>query len=77
VRKQHDTRLYVLCKDGRGYYHEESFHISAQVMCGGKIFNLEDFAPICKEDCYIALPGQERELEKYLKKIGQQSKLHF
>jgi hypothetical protein len=74
VKKQHDTRLYVLCEDSRGVYHEKSLHKSAEVTCGGKTFKMEDYENICKEDCYIAFPGQERELEKYLKKIGQQRK---
>jgi len=69
VRKQHDTRVFILCKDSRGEYYEKSLHKSAQVICGEKIFNLENFATICKEDCYIAFPGQEKELENYLIKL--------
>jgi hypothetical protein len=74
VRKQHDTRVFILCKDSQGKYYEKSLHKSADVICGGKTFKMEDFANICKEDCYIAFPGQEKELEKYLKKIRQQKK---
>jgi hypothetical protein len=77
VKKQHDTRVFILCKDCQGKYYEKSLHKSAEVTCGGKTYRLEDFAPICRDDCYIAFPGQERELEKYLKKIGQPSKLNF
>ena len=40
VRKQHDTRVFILCKDSRGEYYEKSLHKSAQVICGEKIFNL-------------------------------------
>ena len=69
VRKQHDTRVFILCKGSRGEYYENSFHKSAQVICGGKTFNLEDFTTICKPDCYIAFPGQEKELENYLKEL--------
>jgi hypothetical protein len=68
VRKQHDTRVFILCKDKQGQYFEKSFHKSEQVICGGKTFKLEDFVTICKTDCYIAFPGQEKELENYLKK---------
>ncbi len=72
VRKQHDTRVSILCKDNQREYYEKSLHKSAEVTCGGKTFKMEDLANICKGDCYIAFPGQERELEKYLKKTGQQ-----
>jgi hypothetical protein len=71
VRKQHDTRVFILCKDGQGKYYERSLHKSAQLICGGKTFKLEDFANICKGDCYIAFPGQEKELKKYLKKLKE------
>ncbi len=64
--KQHDTRVLVVCKDGQGRYSTKSLHKSARVTCGGLTFRLEDFAKIC-EDHYVALPGQEKELEKYLK----------
>ena len=68
ARKQHDTRLFILCKDSEGQYYEKSLHKSAQVVCAGKTFKMEDFAMICKSDCYVAFPGQEVELENYLKK---------
>jgi len=67
VRKQHDTRVFILCKDRRGKYYEKSLHISDQVNCGGKTLKLEDVVNICKADCYIAFPGQEKELENYIK----------
>jgi hypothetical protein len=69
IRKQHDTRVFILCKDSQGEYYEKSLHKSAQVICGGKTFKLKDYTSICKTDCYIAFPGQEKELEKYLKKL--------
>ncbi len=75
VRKQHDTRVFILCKDSRGEYSERSLHKSAQVICGGKTFKLEDFVNICKTDCYIAFPGREKELEDYLKKLKKSENL--
>ena len=74
VRKQHDTRVFILCKDSQGKYYERSLHKSAQVICGWKTFKLEDFANICKGDCYIAFPGQEKELKRYLKKLKKREK---
>jgi hypothetical protein len=67
VRKQHDTRVFILCEDSRGNFYEKSLHKSGHVICGRKTFNLKDFAKACKRNCYIAFPGQEKELEKYLK----------
>jgi hypothetical protein len=71
LRKQHDTRFFILCKNGRGEYYEKSLHKSDQITCGEKTFQLEDFENICKTDCYIAFPGKEKELSKYLKKMGK------
>jgi hypothetical protein len=48
IRKQHDTRVFLLCKDSRGEYYEKSLHKSAQVTCGGKTFKIEEFATSCK-----------------------------
>jgi hypothetical protein len=69
VRKQHDTRVVLVCKKSNGQYLEKSLHISQSVNCGGSIFKLEDFVKIEKEDRYIAFPGQENELKKYLIKV--------
>ena len=71
ARKQHDTRVVVVCKDGNGQYLEKSLHISQSVTCGSSIFKLEDFAKLQTADRYIAFPGQENELKKYLTKIDQ------
>jgi hypothetical protein len=69
IKKQHDTRVFILFKDSRGDYHEKSFHESAEVICGGTKFKMKDFKRICKTDCYIAFPGQEKEIERYLIKF--------
>ena len=69
VKKQHDTRVVIVCKDGNGQYLEKSLHISQSVNCGKAIFKLEDFAKSKTEDRYIAFPGQENELKKYLIKV--------
>jgi hypothetical protein len=69
VKKQHDTRVVIVCKQTNGQYLEKSLHISQSVTCGGSIFKLEDFVKIGKDDRYIAFPGQEKELKKYLIKV--------
>jgi len=69
ARKQHDTRVVVVCKNRNGQYIEKSLHVSQSVTCGGATFELKDFTNIKKEDQYIAFPGQENELMKYLKKL--------
>lgn len=69
--KQHDTRVVVVCKDSQGQYHKKSLHKSERVTCGDLTFRLEDFAKIC-DDRYVAFPGQERELEEYLKALNEQ-----
>jgi hypothetical protein len=69
ARKQHATRIFILCKDSHGEYYVKSLHNSCRVICGKRTLNLEDFATHCKNDCYIAFPGQEKELQIYLKKM--------
>ena len=69
ARKQHDTRVVIVCKDGNGQYSEKSLHISQSVTCGGSTYKLEDFAKLQMADRYVAFPGQEKELKKYLTKI--------
>jgi len=64
--KQHDTRVLVVCRDSQGQYLKKSLHKSERITCGDLTFRLEDYAKIC-EDHYVALPGQEKELERYLK----------
>ena len=66
LMKQHDTRVVIVCKKNNGQYLEKSLHISESVKCGGAIFKLKDFAKLEKESRYIAFPGQENELKKYL-----------
>jgi hypothetical protein len=73
VIKQHDTRLLVVCKDSQGHYSEKSFHNSENVTCGGVTLKMEDYAKICKQDCYIALPGEKEELEEYLNKMKKKN----
>ncbi len=34
ARKQHDTRVVVVCKNGKGRYLEKSLHKSESVTCG-------------------------------------------
>ncbi len=68
--KQHDTRVVVVCRDSQGQYHKKSLHKSEMVTCGDLSFRLEDFAKIC-DDHYVALPGQEKELEAYLKQADE------
>ncbi len=63
--KQHDTRVVVVCKGSQGQYYTKSLHKSERVTCDNLTFRLEDFGKIC-EDHYVAFPGQEKELEKYL-----------
>lgn len=67
--KQHDTRVVVVCRGSQGQYYTKSLHKSESVTCGDLTFRLEDFAKIC-DDHYVALPGQEKELEAYLKQAG-------
>jgi hypothetical protein len=71
AKKQHDTRVLLVCKDGKGQYLEKSLHISQSVTCGGSTFKLEDFAKLQMADQYVAFPGQENELKKYLTKNEQ------
>ena len=71
ARKQHDTRVVIVCKDGNGQYSEKSLHISQSVTCGGSTYKLKDFAKLQTADRYVAFPGQENELKKYLTKIEQ------
>jgi hypothetical protein len=61
--------VVVVCRDSQGQYSKRSLHKSERVTCGDLTFRLEDFAQIC-EDHYVALPGQERELEEYLKTVA-------
>ncbi|MCX5888633.1 MAG: hypothetical protein NTY36_04185 [Deltaproteobacteria bacterium] len=68
--KQHDTRVVVVCRDSQGQYYKKSLHKSEKVTCGDLSFRLEDYAKIC-DDHYVALPGQEKELEAYLQKAGE------
>ena len=68
ARKQHDTRVIIVCKDGNGQYSEKSLHISQSVTCGGSTFKLEDFTKLQTADRYVAFPGQENELNRYLTK---------
>ncbi len=68
--KQHDTRVVVICRDSQGQYFKKSLHKSELVTCGDLTFRLEDFARIC-EDHYVALPGQEKEFEEYLRISGE------
>ena len=69
ARKQHDTRVVIVCRDSNGQYSEKSLHISQSVTCGGSTYKLEDFAKLQNADRYVAFPGQENELKKYLTKI--------
>ena len=71
ARKQHDTRVVIVCKDGNGQYLEKSLHISQSVTCGGSTYKLEDFVKLQKEKRYVAFPGQENELKKYLTNVDQ------
>jgi hypothetical protein len=64
--KQHDTRVVVVCRDSQGHYYKKSLHKSESVTCGDSTFRLEDFAKI-GENQYVAFPGQEKELEAFLK----------
>ena len=70
VKRQHDTRVLLICKDKQGKYHEESIHTSRSVTCGKTTFKLNDFAKMKQQDSYIAFQGQENELRKYLKAKG-------
>jgi hypothetical protein len=72
ARKQHAARIFILCKDSHGEYYVKSLHRSCRIICGKRTFKLEDLASHCKKNCYIAFPGQEKELAIYLKKIEHQ-----
>jgi hypothetical protein len=72
--KHHDTRVLVICKDSRGAFYKKSLHKSESVTCGDTTFKLEDFSRIGENDCYVAFPGQEKELELYLKLVQEQQK---
>jgi len=72
ARRQHDTRLLIICKDSQGHYYERSMHQSELVTCGNATFRCEDLAKIGETDCYIAFPGQEKEMLAYLKGKGEQ-----
>ncbi len=67
--KQHDTRVVVVCRDSQGQYSTKSLHKSARVTCGDLTFRLEDYGKIC-EDHYVALPGQEKEFEAFLRTLA-------
>jgi hypothetical protein len=69
--KQHDTRVVVVCRGSQGQYYQKSLHKSASVTCGELTFRLEDFANIGEKGHYVAFPGQEKELEAYLKKADE------
>lgn len=69
--KQHDTRVVVVCRGTQGQYYKKSLHKSERVTCGELTLRLEDFAKIC-DDRYVAFPGQEKELEEYLKYADEQ-----
>ena len=69
--KQHDTRVVVVCKGSQGHYYKKSLHKSESVTCGDATFRLEDFAKISETDRYVAFPGQEKELEAYLKQADE------
>ena len=71
ARKQHDTRVVIVCKDSNGQFSEKSLHISQSVTCGGSTYKLEDFAKLQMADRYVAFPGQENELNRYLTKNEQ------
>jgi hypothetical protein len=71
AKKQHDTRVIIICKDANGQYSEKSLHISQNVTCGGSTFKLKDFARLHNSDQYVAFPGQQEELQKYLTKIKE------
>jgi hypothetical protein len=64
--RQHDTRVIIVCQDSQGHYYEKSLHHSESVVCGKTTFRCEDLARMGEQDCYIAFPGQEGELQKYL-----------
>jgi hypothetical protein len=72
ARKQHDTRVFIVCKDSNGQYLEKSLHITQSITCGKSTFKLEDFVKLKKADQYIAFPGQENELKNYLTKTEHQ-----
>ena len=74
ARKQHDTRVFVICKNSNGQYLEKSLHISQSVTCGSSTFKLEDIVRLKTANQYIAFPGQENELRNYLTKIEQQQR---
>jgi len=69
ARKQHDTRVVIVCKTGSGQYTQKSLHYSASVTCGDSTYKLKDFASLNESDRYTAFPGHEQELEEYLKKV--------
>jgi hypothetical protein len=68
VRKQHDTRVVIVCKTDQGQYTEKSLHYSESVTCGDSTYKLKDFARLNDTDRYIPFPGREQELENYLNK---------
>ncbi len=70
VIKQTDTRMLVVCKDSQGHYSEKSLNNSESITCGDVTYKMDDYAKVCKRDCYIALPGKEKELEEYLNKVN-------
>jgi hypothetical protein len=74
LRNQHDTRVFLICKDIRGHFIEKSLHISESVRCGKKTFRLADFAAMGSTERYIAFPGQENELKKYLQEKGEEER---
>jgi len=72
--KQHDTRVVVVCKGSQGQYYKKSLHKSESVTCGESTFKLEDFAKVGETDHYVAFPGQEKELEEYLKVMNEEKR---
>ena len=72
--KQHDTRVVVVCRGSQGQYYKKSLHKSESVTCGDLTFRLEDFAKICEMTVMLPFPGQEKELEEYLKQADEQKR---
>jgi hypothetical protein len=66
VRKQHDTRVTIICVNSQGRYLEKSLHKSEIVTCGKHKYKLNDFVELATTGNYIAFPGREPELIKYL-----------
>jgi hypothetical protein len=69
ARKQHDTRVTIICINSKGRYLEKSLHKSEIVTCGEQKYKLDDFKELGTTGNYIAFPGHETELKNYLKKV--------